>query len=216
MTGPDDPAVDDWVDRAHELFLTDVWGLLVDEDDRVDGYPSWVESWLRGLAPGGVPDHPTAAALHRVLAAGVDVDDLTDVVRAMQYELLYSVCQLLDDPGLLGIRIDVDPDEVAAGWQLMAVRGAPTPDRRPIYELHSSLGEYDPSGRAGEPRGRPIPAHLPGQPLYARLAVAQARAGDKLAAIRTWRAATGATSADAKAAIDGLLNDVISRPDEPQ
>jgi len=107
MTDRDDLGADDWLNRCRELFLTDLWSLLVDEDERVDGYPLW----------------------------------------------------------------------------------------------------HDPSGRGGEPRGRPIPARLPGQPLYARLAVAQALAGDRFAAIKTWRAATGDTSAKAKAAIDALLND---------
>jgi hypothetical protein len=130
-----------------------------------------------------------AAALQRLLAAGVAPDDLTDVVRTMQHEIIYNVCQLLDDPGLLGIRGE-------RRWTL-TVDG----------ELHSSLDEHDPSGRHGEPRGRPVPARLLGRPLYARLAVAQARAGDRLAAIGTWRAATGDTTMAAKAAIDALLGD---------
>jgi hypothetical protein len=176
-----------------ELFLTDLWSLLVDEDELVDGRPSWLESWFRGTPAGQIPDHPTAAALHRILAAGVDVDDLTDVVRTMQHEIIYNVCQLLDDPGLLGIRGGRD-------WAL-------TVDGEPIGELHSSLDEHDPSGRHGEPRGRPVPARLPGQPAHARIAVAQARAGDRLTAIRTWREATGDTPAAAKAAIDTLLGD---------
>jgi hypothetical protein len=206
VIGRDDRDGDELLDRCRELFLTDLWGLLVDEDERVDDVPSWIESWFRGTPPGAVPDDPTAAALHRILACGADADDLTDVVRTMQHEIIYNVCQLLDDPALLGIRRGVPPDQVEAGWELMAVRTAPPGDCRPIGELHSDLDEHDPSGRGGEPRGRPIPARLPGQPLYARLAVAQARAGDRLAAVKTWRAATGATSAEAKAAIDALLD----------
>jgi hypothetical protein len=96
---------------------------------------------------------------------------------------------------------------VEAGWELMAVRTAPSADRRPIGELHCDLDERDPSGRGGAPRGRPIPARLAGQPPYVRLAAAQARGGELLAAVKTWRAATGATAAEAKLAIDALLDD---------
>lgn len=206
MASDEDLGHDEWPARSRELFLTDLWSLLIDEDDRVNGHPSWIESWFRGTPSDGVPDHPTAAALHRMLASGTDVDDLTDVVRTMQYEIVYNVCQLLDDPALLGIRTGRDPERAEPGWELIAVRTAPPPDRRPLGELHSSLAEHDPSGRGGEPRGRPVPALLPGRPPYARLAVAQARAGDRLAAIRTWRGATGATPAEAKAAIDSLLD----------
>jgi hypothetical protein len=207
MTGGDDPGADDWPERSVELFLTGVWSLVVDEDEWVDGYPSWIESWIRGIPVGTVPEHPTAAALLRILASGVDLDDLTDVVRTMQHELIYHVCQLLDDPESLDTDLDaLDEPPTGPGWELMAVRSAP-PDRRPIRWLHSQLDEYDPSGRRGEPRGRPVPARLPGQPMYARIAVAQARAGDRLAALVTWRKATGATSAAAKAAIDALLDD---------
>jgi hypothetical protein len=205
VTGHDDLAAGDWADRCRELFLTDLWSLLIDEDERAADRPSWIESWFRGVPEGAVPQDPTAAALSRILASGADADDLTDVVRAMQHEIIYNVCQLLDDPSLLGIRGDVPPGEARAGWELTAVRDAP-PDRRPIGELHSELDARDPSGRGGEPRGRPLPAVLPGLPSYAGLAVAQARAGDRLAAIKTWRAATGASTAGAKAAIDALLS----------
>lgn len=209
MMEHDDLGVDDWPDRCRKLFLADLWSLLVDEDARVDEVPSWIESWFRGTPPGNVPDHPTAAALHRILAAGADVDDLTDVVRTMQHEIIYNVCQLIDNPSLLGIRVQYDGEppveDVDLGWELMAARDAP-PDQRPMGDLHTELYETDPTGRYGEPRGRPIPPQLPGQPWHARLALAQAHAGDRLAAIKTWRAATGATTADAEAAIDALLN----------
>jgi hypothetical protein len=190
-----------------------LWRLLVDEDRQVDGVPSWIESWLRGLPSGAVADDPAAAALQRLLATGVDVDDLTDVVRTMQHEIIYNVCQLLDDPYLLGIELqDLDPipasDDLTDGpsscWELMAVRTTP-PERVAIVGLHAELDQHDPTGRYGESRGRPIPAQLPDWPEYARLSVAQARAGDRKGAIMTWRKATGTTPADAKAALDALL-----------
>jgi hypothetical protein len=206
MTGRLDHGADDWVARCRELFLTDLWGLVVDEDEQVDGNPSWIDSWIRSEPNGAESDDPTTAALYRILDSGADVDDLTDVVRTMQHEIIYNVYQLLDDPALFGIRRDTPPEEVQARWQLTAIHPASPTGSHPIGELHSELDEHDPSGRGGEPRGRPIPARLPGQPLYARVAVAQARAGDRLAAIKTWRSATGSTTATAKAAIDELLD----------
>ncbi|WP_441247136.1 hypothetical protein [Kitasatospora sp. McL0602] len=179
---------------APEPFVGALWGLVVDEDGCTDGRPSWIEAWLRGQADGAVPDHPTAAALHRILACGVDPDDLTDVVRRMQHELLYNVCQLIDDPGLLGLDLDL------------------APGGEPGRHLHPLLDEHDPSGRGGEPRGRPIPARIPGQPLYARLAVAHALAGERTKALKVWRQATGAPLGEARAAVELLLDQLRDGP----
>jgi hypothetical protein len=138
----DDPAdvadEENWVRHPRQVFLTELWRLLVSEDDRVGRQPSWIESWSRGTPRGAMPDDPTAAALHRVLAAGADPDDLTDVVRTMQYEIINNVCQLLDDPSLLGIQRE--PGDEAAGsgvgWQLFATNGMDTSRRSPIAAHH--------------------------------------------------------------------------------
>ncbi|MEV7422585.1 hypothetical protein [Streptomyces sp. NPDC091212] len=213
MTEDEDPHHDGWSAQARRSFLTAVWNMVVDEDARIDGYPSWIESWLRGHGQENVPGSASAAALQRILACGVDPDDLTDVVRQMQHDLVYNVCQLIDDPGLLGIGLDEDRSEwTDVRWELAAVRTARPAVRAPIDGLHSSLDEFDPSGRGGEPRGRPVPARLPGYPLHARLAVAHARAGDRIQAINTWRKATGASVIEAKVAVDQLLDQL--RQDE--
>jgi hypothetical protein len=207
MTESQDPDIGDLMARCRALFLTDLWRLLIDEDRTVDGVPSWIESWFRGTPPGTVPADPTAGALHRILASGADPDDVTDVVRTMQHEIIYNICQLLDDPAMLGIRPAVDPDHVELGYQLTAVRTESPPARLPMEDLHSDLDSYDPAGRWGEPRGRPITAPwLPGEPEHARAAAALARDGFRDCAVTTWRAATGATPIEAEAAIDALLN----------
>ncbi|MGC0414969.1 hypothetical protein [Embleya sp. AB8] len=177
----------------HQAFLTALWSLIIDEDAKTAGAPSWIESWLRGTEPGTPPEDPAAAALHRVLSSGVDPDDLTDVVRRMQHELAYNICQLLDDPGLL----DLDPP---TEWHLVAKE-----TNTPLAGLHASLDDFDPTARHGAARPRPIPANLPSQPPYAKLAVAQALAGNRIQAITTWRQATGAPITEAKAALDALL-----------
>ncbi|MFI5767787.1 hypothetical protein ACIA74_04430 [Streptomyces sp. NPDC051658] len=198
---------DDRSAQALQSFLTTLWSMVVDEDNYADGYPSWLEPGLRGHQQGNGPADAGASALQRVLACGVDPDDLTDLVREMQHEVLYNICQLIDDPGLLGIGLDHEGARPADfRWELVAVRDEEPAGRVPVHGLHSSLDELDPSGRHGEPRGRPIPARLPGHPLHARLALAHARAGDRIQAIKTWRKATGATVTEAKAAIDLLLD----------
>lgn len=211
MVEREDSNLDDWSTHALQSFLTTVWSMVVDEDSYTDGYPSWID--LRGTQQGSVPASAGTDAMQRILACGVDPDDLTDVVRKMQHDLLYEVCQLIDDPGLLGIGLDEEWSEPTDfRWELVAVRTAGPAGRAPIHGLHSSLDELDPSGRDGATRGRPIPARLPGYPLHARLAVAHARAGDRIQAINTWRKATGAPVMEAKAAIDLLLDQVREDP----
>lgn len=211
MVEREDSNLDDWSTHALQSFLTTVWSMVVDEDSYTDGYPSWID--LRGTQQGSVPASAGTDAMQRILACGVDPDDLTDVVRKMQHDLLYEVCQLIDDPGLLGIGLDEEWSEPTDfRWELLAVRTAGPAGRAPIHGLHSSLDELDPSGRDGATRGRPIPARLPGYPLHARLAVAHARAGDRIQAINTWRKATGAPVMEAKAAIDLLLDQVREDP----
>jgi len=211
MTEREESGRDDWPAHARQSFLTTVWSMVVDEDSYSDGYPSWID--LRGDEQGKVPGGTGAEALQRILACGVDPDDLTDLVREMQHNLLYGVCQLIDDPGLLGIGLDEEWSEPTDfRWELVAVRTAGPEGQAPIRDLHSSLDAVDPSGREGAPRGRPIPARLPGYPLYARLAVAHARAGDRIQAINTWRKATGAPLSEAMAAVDLLLDQVQQDP----
>ncbi|MFJ1549306.1 hypothetical protein [Streptomyces sp. NPDC088246] len=158
MAEVEDPHPDGWQAQARQSFLTAMWNMVVDEDAYTDGSPSWIESRSGGHEQGRVPGSASAAALHRILACGVNPDDLTDVVRQMQHDLIYNVCQLIDDPGLLGIGLDEDwSEQTDVRWELVTVRTARPAARAPIDGLHSSLDELDPSGRSGEPRGRPAP-----------------------------------------------------------
>lgn len=209
-----DPQPEGWPVHAHESFVNALWSLVVDEDGYADGRPEWIEAWLRGHQQRSVPDGAVPAALHRILACGVDPADLTDVVRALQHDLIYNVCQLIDDPVLLGIGLDEDDSAgTEFGWELVAFHAERPAERAPINYLHSVLDEHDPSGRGGEPRGRPIPVRLPGHPLHARLAVAHALAGDRIQALQTWRKATGAPLGEAKAAIELLLDQLWQDPE---
>jgi hypothetical protein len=59
MAEDEDPHPDGWPAQARKSFLTAVWNMVVDEDAYTDGYPSWIDSWLRGHRQGNAR-HPVA------------------------------------------------------------------------------------------------------------------------------------------------------------
>lgn len=82
---------------ARFLFLRQAWQLVVDEAD-----PRWIDAAIAAAA--ARPDEPYAGvghALVRLRARGATDQELTDLVRGMQAELLFSFCYLLSDPGEL-------------------------------------------------------------------------------------------------------------------
>lgn len=120
------------------LFLRQAWRTLV-----ADGDTRWIEHERQTKfdSPGGA----IAPALERVLAAGVDPLDISDIVRVMQWQALFSFCYLLADP-------DIPEPEVAdIDWGLFQVdeHGRPTVA---ISSLHESVLETDPTGREMFPR----------------------------------------------------------------
>jgi hypothetical protein len=156
MTEPEDAG--DWPERSRMALLREMWNQVIVEDHYVDGVPGWIESWFRSHQPGVEPSDPTAAALFRILASGADPDDVTVVVKVMQEEVLYNVCQLIDEPGLLEVDLNEDPDAAEIGWRLLAERTAPPAATAPIGDLHTDFWDADPTGRQGAPRDRGQPA----------------------------------------------------------
>lgn len=73
------------------LFLRQAWRNVVSSDDQ-----SWMsESRSKNPnAPGGA----LGPSIDRILAAGARAEDLTTIVRIMQWRLLAGLCVLLDDP----------------------------------------------------------------------------------------------------------------------
>jgi hypothetical protein len=125
---------------ARFVFLKQAWSLVLADDDTRWIAPS-VESALKR------PDEPYASvglALQRLLSAGADPRDLTDVVRGMQAELLFNLCYLLGDPGF--------PNPIAdVAWGLFQLND----DDQPVVHiggLHESVLETDPTGREMRPR----------------------------------------------------------------
>jgi hypothetical protein len=117
---------------ARFLFLRQAWKHVVPEADR---------NWIRDLASvdGNGPEGDVGAALGRLTVQGVDENDLTTVVRAMQRKLLFALCYLLDDSGTL------EPEVRDIAWRLFQVDD----NERPIAliaSLHESVLETKPNG----------------------------------------------------------------------
>lgn len=85
----------------------------------------------------------TAHALRRLLDAGADRSDLQTVVRGMQAELVFDLCYLLADPGVVEGNDIVD-------WGLFELDENDEPGRE-ITGLHESVLETDPTGREMRP-----------------------------------------------------------------
>jgi hypothetical protein len=122
------------------LFLTGVWRCAIGDE------PRWLSSWTDSAAP--IP-----AAIQRMLDHGIDPADLTDVVRHMQVEALFSVCCLLDNPasGIEDLQAKI-PENVE--WRLAEFDGEKERVGRVSHAVHESFHKLDPTGRGGEPRSR--------------------------------------------------------------
>lgn len=121
------------------LFLRAAWRNVVSEGDT-----RWMDAVMEHTRrdPTGVGAVP---ALERLLSHGIAREDLNAVVRTSQYELLFGLMYLLDDPG------ELEPEVQDTAWGLFLVDG----DGRPTAHLgglHESVLELDPTGGELPPR----------------------------------------------------------------
>ena len=127
------------------LFLRQAWARVVAEDDR-----EWIDSarhWAKQD-----PDGPGAGvghSLERLLKAGASPDDLTELVRGMQWRLLFDLCYMLEDPAFVEDELD------GFGWALVATDAHGEPTDEVIGGLHDSVLEMDPDGREMRPKRGP-------------------------------------------------------------
>ena len=123
------------------LFLREAWKHVLTEDDT-----SWVDAYI-ALAERrtGASADRIGQALKKLRASGARDEDVTEVVRCMQVELLFGLCYLLDGH-------DAPESEVEdVIWCLFQtdVEGNPL---RSFGALHESVAETDPTGREMRPK----------------------------------------------------------------
>jgi len=130
---------------ARFIFLRQAWKEILDDDDA-----AWIDSEIASAAkrPSG-PGAGIGLALKRILALGADREDLTEIVRVMQWELLSRIAYQLSDPGVVEY-----PDESfpKVNWELFEVDSKNNP-LHPIGGLHESILDTDPTGREMRPKG---------------------------------------------------------------
>jgi hypothetical protein len=129
---------------ATYVFLRQAWTNVADEND-----DSWIDRLVeQSNEKSNQPCAAIGPALKRLLAKGVDRRDIVDVVRGMQYELLFALCYQLDDPGIVDFLDDSMP-QVEWGLFRLDDNGEPATQ---IAGLHESVLEFDPTGREMRPR----------------------------------------------------------------
>jgi hypothetical protein len=158
--GVDDPA--SWADSEIDedipqlailLFLRAAWRLVIDET-----HDRWIDSQIEnGSRRPADPYSGVGQALQRLLASGAQRQDIVDVVRGMQAELLFSILYLTADSGQIR---DVVPASAWSevqhiDWALFEV-DANGSGKRPLSGLHESVLMTDPTGREMRPRGASI------------------------------------------------------------
>ena len=161
--------------------------------------PAWISRWRR-LADSDFPfiDVP---AMERLLAAGADPSDLTDVVRSAQMLTAYNIANLIDDP-TIAMRPDLDIPAGVVDWTL-TYRDA-TGELAAVGKLHDEIMSWDRSGRGGAPRSLDL-RRLQSLPDDVRLAVwSLLRDHDMSKAALLWRRHVGGEPADCLAAVERL------------
>lgn len=121
-----DSQIDEGIPQLHRfVFLRQAWQAVLDPGNR---------HWLGNLERGG---GTVAEAIVRLQAAGASHADLATLVRSMQQDLLFSLCQQLDASG------GIEPDVEGVSWGLFTTdeNGSPL---EPLTMLHESVMETDP------------------------------------------------------------------------
>jgi hypothetical protein len=120
---------------ARFVFLRQAWKAVVSPDD-----VSWIDRTIESVKRR--PSEPGAGigpALEHLLAAGADREDIHEIVRVMQFELLFSLCYLIDDPG------DLEPELADLSRRLVRTNEQGKTIGT-IGSLHESVLETEPTG----------------------------------------------------------------------
>jgi len=128
----------------HYAFLHGAWSTVVREGDR-----EWMDFIIERASEN--PTEPGAGAgfaLKRLLAAGVDPADITELVRVMQWEVIQSICYQLEDFD----SVDYPNEDMPhAKWALMELNDKDKPVGQ-ITGLHELVLLTEPSKREMRPK----------------------------------------------------------------
>jgi len=127
------------------VFLRQAWKSIIG-----DGDTSWIDPAIQDSKrrPRG-PGAGIGPALERILAAGVKREDIAEIVRVMQWKVLFHISYQLADPGVVEYPREEMPK---VNWELFEVNEAGQP-LQPIDGLHESVLDTDPTGREMRPQG---------------------------------------------------------------
>lgn len=134
--------VEEGIPQLHRfLFLRQAWKAIYSENST-----SWTDAAIMNAQRR--PDAPYAGmgtALATLRTKCISDDEIADLVRDAQAELLFQLCYLLEDPDL------TEEGATDVGWGLFTVSEDGTPGE-PIVGLHESVLDTDPTGREMRPR----------------------------------------------------------------
>lgn len=130
---------------ARLVFLRQAWKNILAEGDTSWIDPLIQESERRPRGPGA----GAGPALKRMLAAGASREDIAEVVRVLQWQVLAGLAYQLADPAVVEYPSDELPQ---VSWTLFEVDEDGQP-LHPIGGLHESVLDTDPSGREMRPKG---------------------------------------------------------------
>jgi hypothetical protein len=126
---------------ARFLFLRQAWRHVVGDAD-----VAWIDREIQHSKQNpAVPGAGLGHALSRLLNSGANREDLTELARAVQWQLLHGMCYQLEDPSI------EEPELNQVAWGLFEVDGEGKAGR-PINGLHESVLETDPTGREMRPK----------------------------------------------------------------
>lgn len=110
------------------------WRTIIGEEDAL-----WIDANIaRAEREPNEPFAGVGLALKKLRARGAGDDEIIDLVRGMQVELLFSLCYLLEDPGELG------PEVAHISWILAQIDEEDQCnrlDQQPARVGNSSLGK---------------------------------------------------------------------------
>ena len=123
------------------LFLRQAWSYVLAEESA-----GWVGYHIEEAEKDpNAPFSGMGAALKRAVSAGVTQDDLSQIARGVQAELLSQLCYMLEDNGL------TEKELKGVGWGLFQTDEEGNA-LGPIYSLHESVLDVDPTGREMRPK----------------------------------------------------------------